>query len=396
MFGIHYITDSITIPASHLQYHSKSKSLLPILHREIDRLYPNRVLIDIGLVISRYYTVNDTTTTINRRRHHHHHSMNENVDSSPTATGTVPTVDVVNHKRKRIHFEAGSSSSLSHNNNDNDQCTTTRRTSTAHTKRTTTTTQVLHNGSGSCHSNGTVQYTVRFPLLLFRPYVQEILIGTILDMNAHGMVVTMGNFFAAIYIPTMYMLHPSIFVPSTTERTTTKKLNTTDGTTATGIWVWTPTYDDEEEKNPNDTTGTVAVVEPIRYEMHIGDEVRVRVKSVHYTQTEERMSNHNNTGNNNTLHGKPTGVSTSTTATTTIGNHNNNNNNNNNQSNPNPTNTGMKQQQCAMYIIASICEDGLGLTTWWKNENDEEEEEEEEVVDDNVEDDEYIVEEMTE
>jgi DNA-directed RNA polymerase III subunit RPC8 len=160
-------------------------------------------------------------------------------------------------------------------------------------------------------------------------------------MNQNGIIVTLGNFFAAIYIPTIYMLQPSTYVHTDSSNN--------------GIWVWAPTYDDDDEDDDENN-------EPLRYEMNIGDEIRVRVKSIHYSKPSSTASSCKN--------GKPSSVDpvsrhktdNATTATQ-----------------PLPT-----LPHCAMYIIASICEDGLGLTSWWKNELDddddaaEEEEEEEE------------------
>jgi len=50
MFAVELVTDTVSIPASELHTHNTR----PLLHSYIDRKYPNRVLMDAGLVIGRY------------------------------------------------------------------------------------------------------------------------------------------------------------------------------------------------------------------------------------------------------------------------------------------------------------------------------------------------------
>ena len=370
MFGIHIITDVIKIPASDLQYQNtvttvaestnttlnaknrlvngntttvrnkvvKKKSLLPMIHREIDILYPNRILIDIGLVICRYYHPHSTTV---RRS-----SISQ--DLLPTIeTNQTPCDDPTNKKRKR-----SPSVSVTTKQNTKEEFFITG-------------TKLLQNG-GTCDNYGSsmnggcgVHYKVQFPVIVFRPYVGEVLYGTIYDMNQNGIVVALGNFFAAIYIPTIYMLQPSTYTNSTTEG----GASTSNANSNNGIWVWAPTYDDDDE---NDDTN-----EPLRYEMNIGDEIRVRVKSIHYSKAESTTMSCQN--------GKPSSMVDPVPKRPTF----NVVTNNNTAVVPNAQQQPQTLQHCAMYIIASICEDGLGLTSWWKNEvdgDDEEEEENDEIV----------------
>lgn len=50
MFAVELVTDTVSIPASELHTHNTRA----LLHSYIDRKYPNRVLMDAGLVIGRY------------------------------------------------------------------------------------------------------------------------------------------------------------------------------------------------------------------------------------------------------------------------------------------------------------------------------------------------------
>ena len=363
MFAIHIITDVIKIPASDLHYRNTTsstevseitpvinttyhvfsrdtaarrkvktkKSLLPIIHREIDILYPNRVLVDVGLVISRYFHPMGSAKISSRT-----HPLPIEANHQPD--------DPTSKKRKR----SPSSTSVA-----------TKRKTKEELLFTGTT--LLQNG-GTCDNYGSsmnggcgVHYKVQFPVIVFRPYVGEVLYGTICDMNQHGIVVTLGNFFAAIYIPTIYMLHPSTY-----ENASVGEGHTTSNNSSKGIWIWSPTYDDDEEENGDEENNNN---EPLRYEMNIGDEIRVRVKSIHYTKPESTTSmlcKNGKPSQVDPVHQHPKSNSVNTTAATTF------------DSQPQ-----QPLQHCAMYIIASICEDGLGLTSWWKNEMDEADDEEE-------------------
>ena len=151
------------------------------------------------------------------------------------------------------------------------------------------------------------------------------------------------------------MLHPSTY-----ENASVGEGHTTSNNSSKGIWIWSPTYDDDEEENGDEENNNN---EPLRYEMNIGDEIRVRVKSIHYTKPESTTSmlcKNGKPSHVDPVHQHPKSNSVNTTAATTF------------DSQPQ-----QPLQHCAMYIIASICEDGLGLTSWWKNEMDEADDEEE-------------------
>jgi len=325
MFVITTLVDTIRIPA-----HMLSLPTLTALHKEIDLKFPNRVLMDVGLVICRYG------------------------DCLKITNGTcVP-------------------------------------------------------GDGGCH------HECLFRLVLFRPFVEEVCIGKISKSTAEGIHVSLG-FFQDIFIPAYWMLRPSCY---------DEKI---------GLWVWTPDYDeeggddndDDDEKVKDeevDVKPSVIKTEPTqqnikteisdhvnddeeeeeeekvkeegggaggaggaggvsggdRFEMEIGAEIRFKVKSIQFTQV--------------------TNTAKGVQATTTTMVHS--------QSFPKestaapsleekPSSSSSLDQPirrrsisvelgdssnvpATMQIIASICEDGLGLTSWWTSQGGDDEAEEEE------------------
>lgn len=248
-------------------------------------------------------------------------------------------------------------------------------------------------GDGGSH------HDCAFRLVVFRPFVEEVCIGRILKSTADGIQVSLG-FFEDIFIPTYWMLRPSEYE----ERT--------------GLWVWTPQYDDDDDDNEGgdeeeqgdaggaaqenndektssvavkmeDTASTAAddiatngddnnnddaivVEDEGRYEMEIGSEIRFKVKSLNFTQV------------TNTAKGMQ--ATTTTTA----------------QLNAFPgtklsrggedvavegggpvrrrsSSVGLDETSklpASMHIVASICEDGLGCTSWWASPDEEEGEQE--------------------
>lgn len=261
---------------------------------------------------------------------------------------------------------------------------------------------ILVPGDGGAH------HQVLFQCLVFRPFVEEVLIGTVSDCNEEGVCVSVGEFFDHVFIPAYWMLNPSRYDEES------------------GLWVWTPSYDDDDEEEEgeggndteqNDNTEqqtegtadreeTTTEKEENRFEIEIGAEIRFKVKSVNFTRITTTMK----------------GVQATTTTTSTTG-HNNHATSDNSQTfgtaavgggdgggvNGSSPGNGADETAAAaatsdgagavrrrsssadlsdsanrpapMQIVGSICEDGLGLTSWWATENAEEEEEEEEEAD---------------
>lgn len=304
MFVIATIADTIRVPPSLL-----SQPTLTSVQTEIEKRYPNKIIVDVGLVIAPY--------------------------GPPLQIGDG----------------------------------------------------IFVPGDGGAH------HQVVFKAIVFRPFVEEVLIGTVTDSNEDGITVSIGGFFDHVFIPVYWMLNPSTY----------------DETT--GLWVWTPTYDDEDDENEQEqgeqkqngtkiavkeepgvemySEGVVAGAEKeeagdseeSRFEIEIGSEIRVKVKSVNFTRITTTM--------------KGVQATTTTTAHTSNrafgldGNGSNGTNTKASGNNDGEGGTAVRRRSSSadlsdsdsrpapMQIVGSICEDGLGLTSWWKQAEEDEEMEEE-------------------
>jgi DNA-directed RNA polymerase III subunit RPC8 len=185
----------------------------------------------------------------------------------------------------------------------------------------------LQLGDGVCVAgDGGAHHEVISKWLVFRPFVEEVCLGYIAKSTRDGILVSM-DFFEDIFIPAYWMLRPSQFEEET------------------GLWVWTPNYGDDEEK-----------AEPERFDMDLGAEIRFKVKSINFTRV--------------------TNTAKGVQATTTTTSH----------SVATPTDQGPVRKRstsidisdsateapASMHIVATICEDGLGLTSWWSAAVDDE------------------------
>ncbi|KAL7431182.1 hypothetical protein ACHAXH_001456, partial [Discostella pseudostelligera] len=83
---------------------------------------------------------------------------------------------------------------------------------------------ILVPGDGGAH------HQVLFQVVVFKPFVDEVLIGIVTESKEEGVMVSVGGFFEQVFIPAYWMLNPSKFDEES------------------GLWVWTPTYDDDEEE----------------------------------------------------------------------------------------------------------------------------------------------------
>jgi len=281
MFIIKEVHDIIRIPPSLLDVPT-----VQAIHSEIDQKYPNRVLMDVGLVIARY----------------------------------------------------GDFLSVGHG--------------------------VCVAGDGGTH------HECRFRLIVFRPFCDEVCVGRIVKSTAERIQVSMG-FFEDIFIPAYWMLRPSRFEEK-------RKL-----------WVWTPDFDDEEQQekadetvdsNTNTNQKTIAVKqeenatsvavdnvdndvieieEENRYEMELGSEIRFKVKSINFTQV------------TNTAKGMQATTTTTEQSNSSSGKVKQEEDGEPDLSRPvrqRSSSVGLDEGQdlpASMHIVASICEDGLGLTSWW-------------------------------
>ena len=278
---------------------------------------------------------------------------------------------------------------------------------------------ILVPGDGGAH------HQVIFQAVVFRPFVEEVLIGIVKESNESGIIVSVGGFFESVFIPAYWMLNPSTYDEKS------------------GLWVWTPKYDDDVEeeeegeedgvkgkKNDDDIKegATYATLEETiegtadidisteeqqkededeenRFEIEIGSEIRFKVKSVNFTRITTTMkgvqattttTSHSSdrafglNGGSSTPSGSVSNGGAMTSSPDGGGTTKNGEENDDNgavrkrSSSADLSDSSSEMHPSPMQIVGSICEDGLGLTSWWNNnaaeeeEGEEEEEEEEE------------------
>ncbi|KAL3770458.1 hypothetical protein ACHAW5_001212 [Stephanodiscus triporus] len=277
---------------------------------------------------------------------------------------------------------------------------------------------VLVPGDGGSHHQAV------FRCLVFRPFVEEVLVGTVTGCHEGGVNVSVGGFFDHVFIPAYWMLNPSRY----------------DETS--GLWVWTPTYDDdgdgmeEEEKGEGRgeggedggeeignvkreddvegdggggggrTTGEgdTTTINNNRFEIEIGSEIRFKVKAVNFTRVTTTM--------------KGVQATTTTTSTTSATSQASSSSSSDHRAYYGTNGSGPKSSSSSsspvdddggnggdgaakggggddddgaavrrrsssadlsdaatipapMRIVGSICEDGLGLISWWKSSGED-------------------------
>ena len=199
----------------------------------------------------------------------------------------------------------------------------------------------LEVGHGSCVAgDGGAHHQCRFRLVVFKPFVDEVCLGKIKRSSSKGVFVSLG-FFDDVFIPAHWMLRPSSYEKET------------------GLWVWTPDYDGEDNEA---TDGTGAVKQERtdslgshgpneatnnRYEMDIGAEIRFKVKSINFTQVTK------------------TAKGITATTNSTMAGHSSSDDDGRVRKRSMSVSYDDDQVLPSMDIVGSICEDGLGLTTWW-------------------------------
>ena len=217
---------------------------------------------------------------------------------------------------------------------------------------------VLVAGDGAAH------HEVVFRLIVFRPFVDEVLVGTVAESTEEGVRVSLG-FFEDVWIPGPRMQKPSHYEKES------------------GHWVWTPNYSDDQQQQ-EEGNGVKSEEgegsEDESFEIEIGAQIRFKVKSINFTRV------------TNTVKGVQ--------ATTTTTRHSTS------AASVERTLSGAKSSKAdvdeemdmpvrkrsssvdlsdsqkvpaSMHITASICEEGLGLTSWWNTSEEEEEEEDAEM-----------------
>ena len=225
---------------------------------------------------------------------------------------------------------------------------------------------VLVPGDGGAH------HQVLFQCVVFRPFVEEVLVGTVRECNEEGLSVSIGEFFDQVFIPAYWMLNPSHYDANA------------------GVWVWTPSYDDDEmeeeqkgngvkikeENDGNNTNGENHVGEQDvatenRFEIEIGAEIRFKVKSVNFTRITTTMKGVQATTTTTTSSSSGYGYQGAPPATASMAE----NGNNNDETVTDGVEVRRRSSSAdlsdsanhpaPMQIVGSICEDGLGLLSWW-------------------------------
>ena len=218
--------------------------------------------------------------------------------------------------------------------------------------------EVLKVGDGICVAgDGGAHHEVVFRLVIFRPFVEEVCVGSISECSEEGIRVSLGEFFHDIYIPAYWMLRPSEFDAEL------------------GLWVWTPDYGDEG----GDGNGGEEEGGEQRFEMEIGAEIRFKVKAINFTQVTNTAKGVQATTTSTTSR-LPPGASgfSSTPASSSPGDDDVNDTTPVRKRSSSVDLSDSAKIPASMHITASICEDGLGLVSWWQNEPEADEEEEEE------------------
>jgi DNA-directed RNA polymerase subunit E'/Rpb7 len=201
-------------------------------------------------------------------------------------------------------------------------------------------------GDGVCVAgDGGAHHQVLARLVIFRPFVDEVCIGTVAKSNAEGLQVTMG-FFDDVFIPAYWMLRPSHYEAET------------------GLWVWAPNYGGDAVKTEQDDE-----LEN-RFEMEIGAKIRFKVKSINFTrvistakgvqatttttsQSQPTMERSVSVGSESSVPERPVRKRSASVDL-----------------------SESAQIPASMHVVASICEDGLGLISWWTTGEDENEDDE--------------------
>ena len=290
---------------------------------------------------------------------------------------------------------------------------------------------VLAPGDGGSH------HQCVFRCLVFRPFVEEVLVGVVTGSHGGGVTVSVGGFFDRVFIPAYWMLNPSRYDEGV------------------GLWVWTPNYEDDAKEEGGDGEeevggadggggggrgengsvkreegeddvdgggedddgaadgwieeeeeggGTAAADEAgaaeegggtttaNRFEILIGSAIRFKVKAVNFTRITTTMKGVQAT----------TTTTTTTTATTSHASSSSASSDRAyglNGSGPSPDDgngggsdpdggggggavvrrrsssadlSDAASRPAPMQIVGSICEDGLGLISWWDSPGEEE------------------------
>ncbi len=119
-------------------------------------------------------------------------------------------------------------------------------------------------GPAFIHPNsGCANYKTHFKIVMFRPFIGEVLTGRLLSCTKDGIKVSLG-FFENVFVPSYLLQQPSEF----------------DGKER--VWVWK--YKDEDEDDGEEEAAGSENTEEQRLTMENNDLVRFRVRSLEFTR----------------------------------------------------------------------------------------------------------------
>ncbi|KAI9342572.1 RNA polymerase III subunit Rpc25-domain-containing protein [Obelidium mucronatum] len=173
---------------------------------------------------------------------------------------------------------------------------------------------IVEIGDGIVHAclDGSGMFKAKFRLIIFKPFVGEILTGKVINMSPEGLRVSM-EFFDDILIPD-YLLKPN-----------------TNFNKTQGQWVWQ--YQDDE-------SGDIQNMDIDRDEL-----IRFRVEAQHFNEVKPPLAN----ANPNAVDPKRAANANLSPVLAPIG----------------AVAPGKEVRSSAFWLECSIIDDGLGLLSWW-------------------------------
>eukprot|EP00903_Cladosiphon_okamuranus_P019376 g17816.t1 len=204
-------------------------------------------------------------------------------------------------------------------------------------------------------SDGAAHYKVRFRMLVFRPFVGEILAGKVSCCNKQGIKVSL-DFFENASIPKDLLQSPSVFTR--------------------GEWVWSypdpDAEEDEEGKGEGGENGGGAAEEDeeATFTLTLHDEVRFRVRTLEFTQVTSTAAGRLQATTVSTARGA--GSTSGGVAVGVVGGRGGGAAGNGTEPpvvrerGTSVDLTDVEEAPSAMTITGSMNEEGLGLVSWWE------------------------------
>ncbi|CAM9577054.1 unnamed protein product [Discosporangium mesarthrocarpum] len=180
-------------------------------------------------------------------------------------------------------------------------------------------------------SDGSAHYKVQFRLLVFRPFVGEILGGKVVSCTREGIRVSL-DFFSDVTVPKNLLQSPSFFTQ--------------------GEWIWS--YTDPDAAEEEGMNGGDEEEEPATFTIANHDLVRFRVRTLNFTTVTSTEKGYQATIMSQ---GRDQGVGAGDRGSEA----------------PRMRERGRsfdlsheEEHPSAMSIVASMNEEGLGLASWWE------------------------------